>query len=104
MTTTLADEVLTLVHAFPDKGRKDGIRDLAKRIAELDSERSRLPEALGKVVGTQLKELKELRELAKEWRRGGPGAADYGTDVRRETKRSCADELTRALDALEAGR
>lgn len=32
----LSEEVLTIVHAFSDKGRKDGIRKLAGRVEKLE--------------------------------------------------------------------
>ncbi len=33
---TLADEVATIVHAFSDRGRKDAIRDLARRVRAVE--------------------------------------------------------------------
>lgn len=38
----LADDVETLVHAFGDAGRKDAVRELARRVRRLQAERDRL--------------------------------------------------------------
>jgi hypothetical protein len=34
---SLADEILTMVHAFGDTGRKEAVRDIASRVAELEA-------------------------------------------------------------------
>jgi hypothetical protein len=38
----VADEVLRMVHAFGDAGRKDAVRDLAQRVAAIERERDAL--------------------------------------------------------------
>lgn len=39
---SLSDEILSMTHGFSDQGRKDVVRDLAARVAELEAERDRL--------------------------------------------------------------
>jgi hypothetical protein len=34
---TLSEEILTIVHAFSDEGRKNAVRDLARRVQALES-------------------------------------------------------------------
>lgn len=42
-----SEEVMTLVHAFPDKGRKDAIRALAARVAALEAHPVACTDCLG---------------------------------------------------------
>lgn len=63
--TPLADSILTIVHAFPDEGRKAGIRALSAQVQAVETERDTLATEVDR-LRAKVEDLQEHAQMACE--------------------------------------
>lgn len=108
-TSPLAEQVLTMVHAFPDSGRKDAVRSLAAQVAAMEADHARLARERAEIdeaASATIAQYRADRDAAVHARTGermmmGSRAAEAETD--RDHLAAALAEVREAWAAVDVG-